>query len=43
MDDEYEKSRVKEATIESASLVSSLKLGSEECLLKDICNWWRRI
>jgi hypothetical protein len=35
MDDEREKSRMKEATNESASLVSSLNLGSDERLIEE--------
>ena len=34
--------RIKEATNELASLNSSLNLGSEKCLLKNMCNWHER-
>ena len=37
MDGEREKSRMKEATNESASLISSLNLGSVELLIEKIC------
>ena len=42
MDDECEKSTMKEAANELASLIFSLKFGSEECLLKNMCNWHKR-
>ena len=35
MHGEHEKSRMKEATIELASLISSLNLGSEELLIEE--------
>ena len=37
MDGEREKSRMKEAANESASLISSLNLGSVELLIEKIC------
>jgi hypothetical protein len=35
MDDEHEKSRMKEATNELANLISSLNIGSEEMLIEE--------
>jgi hypothetical protein len=37
--DECEKSRMKEAPKELTRLISSSNLGSEEGLLKNMCNW----
>ena len=42
MDDEGEKLRMKEATNKFASLISSLKLESEEMLIKKICAIYKR-
>ena len=39
MNDEREKSRIKETTNELASLISSLNPGSEEMLIEEYCNW----
>ena len=39
MNDEREKSRIKETTNELASLISSLNPGSEEMLIEEYYNW----
>ena len=39
MDNECKKSRMKEATNEFTSLISSLSLGSEEMPIVNMCNW----
>ena len=42
MDDEREKSRMKESANDLASLISFLNLGIEEMLIVNMCNWLDR-